>query len=147
VRGWRQCREDQRRTRLDSTSQNPKAYPLRHRSLRDAEAVGAEVRAAEAARELRATDIEPRRHRGRKRPPCRVRQRATGTGSEKASAAATVLVIFKDVRTVDSDKNMSPSISCCLARPPWHGNRSVVARMSPRWPSSHQGRQARTTLV
>jgi hypothetical protein len=61
--------------------------------------------------------------------------------SEKASAAATVLVIFKDVRAVDSDKKMSPlSVVGFGATPRGTVTRSVVGRMSPRWPSSHQGK-------
>ena len=51
--------------------------------------------------------------------------------SDKASAAATALVIFKDalvtfkdVRTVDSDNKMSPlSVVGCGATPRWHGNK------------------------
>ena len=59
--------------------------------------------------------------------------------SEKASAAATVLVIFKDVRTVDSDNNISPlSVVGFGATPHGTVTRSVIGRISPRWPSSHQ---------
>ncbi|MDT5371739.1 MAG: hypothetical protein QOC62_6170, partial [Mycobacterium sp.] len=61
--------------------------------------------------------------------------------SEKASAAATVLVIFKDVRTVDSGNNMSPlSVVGFGATPHGTVTRSVIERMSPRWPGSHQGK-------
>ena len=61
--------------------------------------------------------------------------------SEKASAAATVLVIFKDVRTVDSDNNMSPlSVVGFGATPHGTVTRSVIGRISPRWPSSHHGK-------
>ena len=67
--------------------------------------------------------------------------------SEKASAAATVLVIFKDVRTVDSDNNMSPlSVVGFGATPHGTVTRSVIGRISPRWPSSHQGKAGATTV-
>jgi hypothetical protein len=60
--------------------------------------------------------------------------------SEKASAAATALVIFKDVRTFDSDNKMSPlSVVGFGATPRETITRSIVGRMSPRWPGSHQG--------
>jgi hypothetical protein len=54
---------------------------------------------------------------------------------EKASAAATALVIFTDVRAVDSDNKMSPlSVVDFGATPRWHGNkvgrRAHVAKVS-----------------
>jgi hypothetical protein len=60
--------------------------------------------------------------------------------SEKASAAATALVIFKDVRTVDSDNKMSHlSVVGFGATPHGTVTRSVVERISPGCPGSHQG--------
>jgi hypothetical protein len=60
--------------------------------------------------------------------------------SEKASAAATALVIFTDVRTVDLDNKMSLYRLLFLARPPCGTvARSVLGRMSPSCPGSHQG--------
>ena len=55
--------------------------------------------------------------------------------SEKASAAATALVIFTDVRTVDLDNKMSPlSVVVFGATPLWHGSkigrRAHVAKLS-----------------
>src|SRR5882757_1246048 len=59
--------------------------------------------------------------------------------SEKASAAATALVIFTDVHTVDSDNKMFPlSVVGFGATPRGTVTRSVVGRMSPRWPGSDQ---------
>jgi hypothetical protein len=54
--------------------------------------------------------------------------------SEKASAAATALVIFTDVHTVDSDNKMFPlSVVGFGATPRGTVTRSVVGRISPRW--------------
>jgi hypothetical protein len=55
--------------------------------------------------------------------------------SEKANAAATALVIFTDVRTVDLDNKMSPlSVVVFGATPLWHGSkigrRAHVAKLS-----------------
>ena len=60
--------------------------------------------------------------------------------SEKASTAATALVIFTDVHTVDSDNKMFPQLIVGIgATPHCTVTRSVVGRISPRWPASHQG--------
>jgi hypothetical protein len=59
--------------------------------------------------------------------------------SEKASAAATALVIFKVVRTVDSDNKMFPlSVVGFGTTPRETLTRSIAGRRSPTCPGCHQ---------
>src|SRR5882757_2004332 len=86
-------------------------------------------------------------------PPVVSASALAAPASEKASAAATALVIFtdtlvifKDVPTVDSDNKMSPlSVVCFSATPRWHGNKigrgAQVAKVTGR--TSGDGRPGR----
>jgi len=78
-------------------SAEPKAYPPQHRSLPTLKPWAPEEQVAEAVEQRRATDTKPEAPPPDASAPVSSASAVPAAASEKASAAATALVIFKVV--------------------------------------------------